>query len=294
MKASIGRRSRRLTLAVVVLFAIAGGIAYATIPDATGAYTACKLRATGTIRLIDKTPGAFPAGSLLARCTSHEDEISWSKTGPQGLQGAQGLPGAAGTPGAAGAAGTPGADGEPGVSVASASEPEGGNCANGGAKFTAADGVTYACNGAPGTAANIPTTYRAQRHLICNPFCFVTHVFSTTYVDLLTVSVPAGKYLYGASATITTSNSTPSSMVDCRVVPAGTPGRPFFDPDGSVHLDGTGGARRGTIPIGPTTLQLAEPTTMVLQCQINKTTADGTDPSAQLVVGSLAFTPAEF
>ena len=66
--------------------AVAGGAAYATIPDAAGVYTACKLRITGTIRLIDKTPGAFPAGSLLARCTPFEDEITWSHTGPQGVQ----------------------------------------------------------------------------------------------------------------------------------------------------------------------------------------------------------------
>ena len=36
------------------------------------------------------------------------------------------------------------------MSVASAVEPAGANCADGGSKFTAANGVTYACNGADG------------------------------------------------------------------------------------------------------------------------------------------------
>jgi hypothetical protein len=92
----------------VVLFAVAGGAAYATIPDSAGVYTACKLRVTGTIRLIDKTPGAFPAGSLLARCTSLEDEISWSHTGPQGIQGPQGPQGTQGPQGPQGPAGNDG------------------------------------------------------------------------------------------------------------------------------------------------------------------------------------------
>jgi hypothetical protein len=40
------------------------------------------------------------------------------------------------------------------VSVTSADEPAGDNCAHGGSKFTAANGVTYACNGFPGTGGS--------------------------------------------------------------------------------------------------------------------------------------------
>ena len=36
---------------------VAAGVAYATIPDANGVYTACRLKATGTIRLIDPSLG---------------------------------------------------------------------------------------------------------------------------------------------------------------------------------------------------------------------------------------------
>ena len=46
--------------------------------------------------------------------------------------------------------GTPGTNGTNGVSVTSATEAAGANCASGGSKFTAANGVTFACNGAKG------------------------------------------------------------------------------------------------------------------------------------------------
>jgi hypothetical protein len=63
--------------------------------------------------------------------------------------------GKAGADGKDGANGSDGADGHDGVSVTSAVEPAGSNCINGGSKFTAANGVTYACNGG-GSASNGP------------------------------------------------------------------------------------------------------------------------------------------
>jgi hypothetical protein len=76
--------------------------------------------------------------------------------GAQGLQGTAGEPGAKGDQGPQGPAGNDGqngqngTDGTNGVSVTSAVEPPGANCAEGGSEFTAANGVTYACNGADG------------------------------------------------------------------------------------------------------------------------------------------------
>src|SRR5262249_4619205 len=62
--------------------------------------------------------------------------------------GAKGDPGTNGTNGTDGAKG---ADGSNGVSVSSAAEPAGANCANGGSQFTAANNnITYACNGTKG------------------------------------------------------------------------------------------------------------------------------------------------
>ena len=151
-------RKRVLTFAVGALLAaaIAGGVAYATIPGPGNVYSACMLKSIGTIRLIDKS---LPATNLMSRCTDKEIEISWNQAGqpgppgPQGAKGEPGMPGTNGTNGTNGkdgTDGTDGVDGDDGVSVTSAVEPVGTNCANGGSKFTAANGVTYACNGAPG------------------------------------------------------------------------------------------------------------------------------------------------
>jgi Collagen triple helix repeat (20 copies) len=83
-------------------------------------------------------------------------------TGAQGLAGLAGAKGEVGAKGETGAKGNPGADGrdgengqngtngQNGVSVTSAVEPAGENCPAGGSVFTAANGVTYACNGAKG------------------------------------------------------------------------------------------------------------------------------------------------
>jgi hypothetical protein len=82
--------------------------------------------------------------------------------GANGEDGLDGEPGAKGETGAKGSQGNPGADGrdgengqngtngQNGVSVTSAVEPAGENCPAGGSVFTAANGVTYACNGAKG------------------------------------------------------------------------------------------------------------------------------------------------
>jgi hypothetical protein len=140
-------KSRHLILAAaatVLAAAIAGGVAYATIPGPGNVYSACMLRGIGTIRLIDKS---LPDSSLMSRCKpSLELEVSWNQAGPQGLPGPQGVKGAPGADGARGA---------DGVSVAGAAEPAGANCAHGGSRFTAANGVTYACNGANGAGGGI-------------------------------------------------------------------------------------------------------------------------------------------
>jgi hypothetical protein len=104
---------------------LAAGVAYATIPDNGGVYTACMLKNVGTIRLIDPT---LPSGSLLSHCTSLETKINWNQkgqpgpagppgaTGPAGLHGDTGAPGPKGDKGdtgATGPTGPPGANGDP-------------------------------------------------------------------------------------------------------------------------------------------------------------------------------------
>ncbi|HTZ06122.1 MAG TPA: hypothetical protein VMB53_10225 [Gaiellaceae bacterium] len=105
----VGRRALRLSVVAVVLLAAAGGIAYATIPDGNGVFTACKLNGVGTIRLID--PSA-PHSSLLSHCTALETQVQWNASGQAG---AQGPPGPAGSPGAAGPKGDTGDTGATGA-----------------------------------------------------------------------------------------------------------------------------------------------------------------------------------
>ena len=107
------RTRTRITLAGLALgAALAGGVAWATIPADSGLYTACKLKATGTIRLIDPSG---PSSSLLSRCTSYETQITWNQKGLKGDPGLTGANGTSGVDGKDGLAGPKGADGTNGV-----------------------------------------------------------------------------------------------------------------------------------------------------------------------------------
>jgi hypothetical protein len=95
----IGRTGGMLLAATAVL-AVAGGVAYATIPDSAGVIHGCYLKGIGSLRVIDPSAGQG--------CAGVEKPIKWSQTGPQGLQGTPGTNGAAGPAGSAGAQGPPG------------------------------------------------------------------------------------------------------------------------------------------------------------------------------------------
>ncbi len=120
--------SRRFAIAVAAIFALAGGIAYAAIPDAgTGVYHACMLKNIGTIRIID--PDKQHCVSAL------ETEITFNKQGPAGPPGLNGTPGTNGV--------------SPTVKQLAAGDP---TCPTGGAAITDASGSTaYVCSGQNGT-----------------------------------------------------------------------------------------------------------------------------------------------
>ena len=130
-----GPRSRRTALASLAIFALAGGIAYAAIPDAgSGAFHACMLKGIGTLRIIDPER---------QRCASFETPITLGAQGIQGVQGVQGLRGPAGTDGSNGRDG-----GSPTVLQLT---PGDSNCPAGGAAITDAKGSTaYVCSGTNG------------------------------------------------------------------------------------------------------------------------------------------------
>jgi hypothetical protein len=141
------RRGVMVGAAAIAAFAIAGGIAYATIPGPDKVFAACMLKNVGVIRLIDKS---LPTTNLMSHCTDKEIEVFWNQAGQPGPAGPQGPKGDPGEPGKDGANGTNGTDGKGGVSVTTASEPAGANCAGGGVELTAVNGFSYVCNGKDG------------------------------------------------------------------------------------------------------------------------------------------------
>ena len=76
MRKVLSRRSRRLVILVVALFALAGGIAYATSAD-SGVIHGCYKTQNGQLRVV-------PAGES---CLSSEQAIQWNQGGPTGPQG---------------------------------------------------------------------------------------------------------------------------------------------------------------------------------------------------------------
>src|SRR3954451_7233622 len=116
MRTSIGRRAGWIGLGAILVLVLSGGVAYATIPDASGVIHACYNPSQGQLRVIDTAKHES--------CTNHEKALSWSKRGPtgaNGTDGARGPTGAAGTNGArgpTGAAGTNGTNGAKGATGA--------------------------------------------------------------------------------------------------------------------------------------------------------------------------------
>lgn len=135
-------RKRLMTSAVgaLVAAAIAGSVAYATIPGPDGTINGCYRTSE------DDQKGQLRVVNDPTACRSNESPISWNQVGPRGEQGPQGERGIQGPPG------TDGADGADGVNVTSAALSKGdANCPDGGSQFTAAgNNITFACNGAPG------------------------------------------------------------------------------------------------------------------------------------------------
>lgn len=128
MRITHPRRKGVLVLVGAVALLLVAGVAYATIPDGAGVYTACRLNGVGTIRLIDPSG---PSTSLLSHCTTFETQITWNQKGQKGD------------------AGSPGQNGvSPTVTQLSAGDS---HCPAGGAAITDAAGTTaYVCSGQNG------------------------------------------------------------------------------------------------------------------------------------------------
>jgi hypothetical protein len=86
-----------VAVAIAAALLVAGGIAYATIPDGSGVIHGCYQKNQGTLRVIDT--------GTTQTCSSSEAPLTWSQTGPQGEQGIQGQQGIQGPKGDTGPTG---------------------------------------------------------------------------------------------------------------------------------------------------------------------------------------------
>jgi len=91
-----------VAVAIAAALLVAGGIAYATIPDSSGVIHACykvdpkgNLDNNATLRLIDPSTTKPDTAS----CKNNEQALDWNQTGPQGQTGPTGATGATGPTG---------------------------------------------------------------------------------------------------------------------------------------------------------------------------------------------------
>ena len=107
--------------------------------------------------------------------------------------------------------GTDGEDGQDGVSITTAPEPAGPNCANGGSKLTSASGASYVCNGEDGSDGKDGSNGA--------PWDIVQHNFGALAPGVTSVLIepcPAGDILLGG-----TFDQTGSSTLTLTSAPAG-------------------------------------------------------------------------
>jgi hypothetical protein len=95
---------KRLITGLVVTTALAGGIAYAAIPDAGGVIHGCYKQENGQLRVVNSA----------ADCNSAELPITWNQQGVKGDKGDKGATGAQGPAGQQGARGATGPSGPTG------------------------------------------------------------------------------------------------------------------------------------------------------------------------------------
>ncbi len=119
--------TRKDLLAAVVggaiVMVLAGGVAWAAIPAVPGGVIQGCYDSGGNVKVVETLS-----------CPAKYTPFQWNQQGPAGTNG------------------TNGTNGHDGASVSSEVEAAGTNCAAGGSKFTAANNVTYACNGEQGVA----------------------------------------------------------------------------------------------------------------------------------------------
>jgi hypothetical protein len=110
-RSSFVRKPAAVVAVAALALLVAGGIAYATVPDSSGVIHGCYLKGLGTLRVVDTGKSQT--------CSKFETPLDWSQTGPQGAQGSQGPQGPQGQDGSQGPQGLPGPQGPAGPAGAS-------------------------------------------------------------------------------------------------------------------------------------------------------------------------------
>ena len=93
-------RARWFALGAVLAGLMAGGIAYASIPDSNGVVHACYQKNSGSVHVIGTNP-TVGGGA----CGSNELALDWNQTGPSGPSGPEGGSGQSGPSGPSGVLG---------------------------------------------------------------------------------------------------------------------------------------------------------------------------------------------
>jgi hypothetical protein len=111
MRNFLGKRVVLAVLIVAALGLLAGGIAYASIPDSRGVIHGCYQNTSGTLRVIGTNPTVGGG-----KCSNGESALTWNQRGPTGPPGADGTNGTDGTRGPTGLTGKRGPSGADGTS----------------------------------------------------------------------------------------------------------------------------------------------------------------------------------
>lgn len=72
------KRTAAVAVAAVAGLIVAGGVAYASIPDSSGVIHGCRKNTDGSMRVIDDSSQS---------CASGWSSLNWNQTGPQGPSG---------------------------------------------------------------------------------------------------------------------------------------------------------------------------------------------------------------
>jgi len=101
MRVRIVEVPRGIVMAAITVaaLAVAGAVAYATIPDSGGVIHGCYAKSGGGLRVIDDS---------VVDCKSNETSLTWGQQGPPGPPGPRGVPGETGPKGDTGDTGPAG------------------------------------------------------------------------------------------------------------------------------------------------------------------------------------------